>query len=101
MVRIPHLDLPAGGKFTEAIAGRVMQGIKEFLSVGARCRCRYVFANGVDHEGCCVAGAAVFRVSWILDGDAELRQDELGLVMAGVEIHTMINRPNRNKKYIV
>ena len=34
MVRIPHLDLPTGGKFSDEITGRVMKGIKEFLSVG-------------------------------------------------------------------
>ncbi|MEA1869246.1 MAG: hypothetical protein U9N09_03730 [Euryarchaeota archaeon] len=43
MIRIPHLDLPAGenmtlhltgGEFTKEITGRIMQGMKEFLTIG-------------------------------------------------------------------
>ncbi|MCK4458477.1 MAG: hypothetical protein KAU52_01995 [Methanosarcinales archaeon] len=67
---------PTGGEYTEKITGRVMQGMKEFLTIGRMRWCWNVLAHGVDHEGCCVVCVGAIRVSWVPDGAEELRAGE-------------------------
>lgn len=79
-----------------------MQGIKEFFAMGGGGGSgMFSLTEWIMKGAVWPRAAAALRGAWIPDGGAELRQDELGLMIAGVEICMMVNQSNRNKTYII